>query len=591
MGGRRDRTTLLICFLLVLATLAVYWQVRDFGFVMLDDTVYVSGNPRVLYGLSCESVTWAFGTTYASNWHPLTWISLMTDAQIGRADAAVYHATNVALHIVNTLLLFAFLSLSTGHRWRAAAVAALFALHPLHVESVAWVTERKDVLSTMFWLLTMLAYMWYVRHRGIGRYLLVAGLFALGLMAKPMLVSLPLVLLLLDIWPLRRVAGSPKPRAENPETAESRSCPVLPLVVEKIPLFAMAAASCVVTLIAQAQGGSVQSTKLLPMGVRIANAAVAYVHYIGKALWPTELSALYAHPERSLPVWQVLGASLLVLLATALAIRAMRTRPYVTVGWLWYLVTLIPVIGLVQVGVQAWADRYTYVPLIGLFVVVAWGLPDILILPDRRWTSRALTAVACVVLTGLGAASYVQAGYWRSSVSLARRAVAVEPDSYVSHEMLAAAYAGRGKFDEAIKECRAGLAVSPNVVRMRLMLASLLCRSGRLNESAEEFKRLLKLAPRSDEAHYEAGILLLKMKQFDRALKHFLIAMELSHGNSNVYAEIAHVYMLKNDPANARTYSSRALEIDPNNPHAHRTLTWAEEQLARRPRPPSSRRP
>lgn len=588
MGGGRDRTTLLICLLLILATLAVYWQARSFDFVMLDDAVYVAGNPHVAYGLSFRSIAWAFRSIYASNWHPLTWLSLMADAQIGGADPAVYHATNVALHIVNTLLLFAFLNLSTGYRWRAAAVAGLFALHPLHVESVAWVTERKDVLSTMFWLLTMLAYLWWVRRRGAGRYLLVAGLFALGLMAKPMLVSLPLVLLLLDIWPLRRAVESRKSKAESRGRDGSLHSPVFtsahtlfPLLAEKVPLFVMAAASCVVTLIAQARGGSVQSTELLPMGIRIANALVAYVHYIGRTIWPAKLSALYAHPEATLPSWQVVGAGLLIALATAGAVRAIRSRPYVTVGWLWYLLTLIPVIGLVQVGVQAWADRYTYVPLIGLFVILAWGLPDLLGAWKRRWMMRALPVLACVVLASLGAAAYVQAGHWRNSVSLARHAVAVDPGSYASHEMLAAAYAGSGKTGQAIAECRAGLAISPNVARLRLLLASLLCRSGRLNESAEEFKRTLKLAPRSDEAHYEAGILLVKMKQYDRALKHFFIAMELSHGNSNVYSEIARVYMLKGDPANARTYSRKALDIDSNNPHAHRTLVWAEEQLAK----------
>lgn len=581
MGGSRDRTTLAICFLLVLATLAVYWQAYGFDFVILDDAVYVAGNPRVLYGLSLGSVAWAFRTTYAGNWHPLTWLSLMVDAQIGGADPAVYHATNVALHIVNTLLLFAFLSLSTGCRWRAATVAALFALHPLHVESVAWVTERKDVLSTMFWLLTMIAYLWYVRRRGAGRYLLVAGLFALGLMAKPMLVSLPLVLLLLDIWPLRRLVTRAESKASSRDTYGQVNSGLFPLLVEKAPLFVMAAGVCVVTLIVQTQGGSVQSTESLPMGVRIANALVAYVHYIARTVWPAKLSALYAHPGTTLPPWQVVGAGLLLALATAAALRAMRRTPYVAVGWLWYLLTLIPVIGIVQVGLQAWADRYTYVPLIGLFVIPAWGLPDLLAATERRWMLRALPAMACVIIASLGVTAHIQAGCWRNSISLAKHTVAVDPDSFASHEMLAAAYSGSGKYVEAIAECRAGLAISPNVGRLHLLLASLLCRSGRLNESAEEFKRTLKLTPRSDEAHYEAGILLLKMKQYDRALKHFLIAAQLSHGNSNVYAQIARVYMLKGDPANTRTYSRKALDIDPNNPHARRTLAWAEEQIAK----------
>lgn len=572
MVKHNNRTDYIICGLLAVATLAVYLQVYGFGFVMIDDAFYVSKNFHVTRGLTLDSFVWAFKTTTESNWHPLTWLSLMADAQIGGSNPSVYHLTNVGLHIVNTLLLFVFFRLATGFRWRAAAVAALFALHPLHVESVAWITERKDVLSTFFWLLTMLAYLKYAARRGICRYLLVVVLFALGLMAKPMLVTLPLVLLLMDIWPLGRVKLGNQGWLRD----------FWPLVLEKTPLFVMVAISCAITLVVQMQARSVADICDVSVGIRVANALFSYVGYIGKMLWPLNLMALYAHPENTLPVWQVIGAGLLLAAMTFGAFACAAKRPYVTVGWLWYIVTLIPVIGLVQVGQQAMADRYTYVPLIGLFVIFAWGLPDILCGIDGTSIIRCrlLVLSACLLLVGLAVRTYVQVGYWRDSLSLAEHAVDVSGNSYTSHYMLASAYSKIGRRSDAISEYRKSLAISPDNGHVRFGLATVLSEDGRFQDSATEFKRVLKILPLNARVHNEAGTLLFKMKHYDRAIKHYRYALELGQQDPVIYLKMAHIYVQNRDFVNAKKCLIQALRLDPNNAIAASNLAWVQAQPA-----------
>ena len=583
MGKHNNRADHLICALLIAATLAVYWQVGGFGFVVTDDPAYVLDNRHVLAGITPGSVAWAFRAIYQANWHPLTWVSLMADAQIGGADPAVYHQTNLGLHVLNTLLLFAFLRIATGFRWRSAAVAALFAIHPLHVESVAWVTERKDVLSTLFWLLTMLAYLWYTARRGVGRYMLVVALFALGLMAKPMLMTLPLTLLLLDVWPLRRT--------QQASSAGGRRGLWWMLVREKIPLLGMAAASCAITFAAQILGGAVYSTRLLPMGVRAANALVAYVSYIVKMLCPLNLMALYAHPGRTLPIWQVVGAGLVLALITAVAIKSARSRPYVTVGWLWYMLTLIPVIGLVQIGTQAMADRYTYVPLVGLFVILAWGLPDLLAAlnssGEKQYRpSPAWFVLGGAILVGLMATTYFQVGYWRDSTSLAEHALAVDDSSYTSHYLRAGAYAQEGSYEEAVAEYRKSLAIAPDAGQVCFGLAQTLSRMGRLDESAKEFTRTLKLQPYCADIQYEAGSLLLKMGRLDRAITHFRYALSLGCDYPSAYIDMGCAYARKRDLDNARKCFVSALRLDPGNETARNDIVWVEQQLAgKSPRP------
>jgi hypothetical protein len=385
----------------VVATVAVYARVTTFAFIKYDDSGYVRDNSQVLAGLTQEGVVWAFTTASQANWHPLTWLSLQLDAEIGGSSPRVYHTTNIVLHVVGVLLLFLLFERMTGSLWRSALVAALFAVHPLHVESVAWVAERKDVLSTVLGLLAFHAWLGAVERPGFKTHALTVAAYAASLLAKPMLVSFPILLLLLDVWPLRR-AG-----------------PWRRLVVEKLPYFALAALSCIVTVAVQSRGGAMRSLTQYPFSARMGNAAVSYVLYLVKAIWPSGLSIYYPYPYDGLVAWEVGGAVLALAVATYLCVRARRSAPYLLVGGLWYLVTLVPVIGIIQVGSQAMADRYTYVPLIGPFAMLAFGLPDL----SHRTATQArravvrLPAVAALAMVAFAAAAWRQAGYWRDSVT------------------------------------------------------------------------------------------------------------------------------------------------------------------------------
>lgn len=437
-----------IWLFLIAITAAVYSRVSTFDFVDYDDQQYVVQNLNIKGGLTAQSLTWALTKQYDANWMPLVWVSFMIDHEMGgeasEENPAPYHRTNLVLHTLNALLLFALLNSLTGSRWRSAFVAALFAVHPMHVQSVAWVAERKDVLSTFLMLLTMLAYVRYARKPRVGRYLLVVLAFALGLMAKSMLVTLPILLLLLDFWPLRRTVGTPPWK----------------LILEKTPLLAMAAAVGVVTVVQQQAAGALSNLTAYPIGVRLANAAVSYVAYVFAMVVPTRLAVFYPHPGTSIPVGQVVGSAALLAMITTAAVKLAWKRPYVTVGWLWYLITLLPVIGIVQVGDQAMADRYTYIPFIGLFVMVAWGVPDAL----GRLAVRkvAMVALAGISLLALGSIAYREVGYWRDSRALFGRAVEVAKPNAFTHFCLAQFLDRKGDVFAAAGEYRMTLRLDPD---------------------------------------------------------------------------------------------------------------------------------
>lgn len=562
----RDRTNWLICLALIVITLAVYWQVLGFGFVNYDDEMYVERNTTILRGVTLYGVGRSFITHYQSNWHPLTWISLMLDAQIGKGSPAVFHATNVALHIANTLLLFLFLHAVTGFRWRSAFVAALFALHPLHVESVAWVTERKDVLSTFFWILTMITYARYARQPSVRRYLLVAAVFALGLMAKPMLVSLPVVLLLLDAWPLKREMAW------------------WGLLREKIPLFAMSAGSCAVTFWAQSMGRSVQDLGAVPFGERAANAAVSYAAYLVKMVYPQDLVAIYLHPGNTLPAWQVIASSVFLLAVTVIAILSRQRRPFVTVGWLWYVVTLLPVIGLVQVGQQAMADRYTYVPLIGVFVILAWAVPDILSrssIGSSRCRSIGLATVCGLVVCALAALSFVQVGYWKDSSTLFGHVMAVDPDNHLAHVGLGNDLLARGRHEEAIAEYRKALR-DRNVPSARYNLAIALEALGRKQEAAAQFAYALKYVPDMPDKHNHYGVMLAKMGRVDDAIWHFRRALRKQPNDTLTLNNLACAYTQKGEFGAAVEQYELIVRLDPGNTLAQAALAKAKAAAERK---------
>jgi hypothetical protein len=456
-SGRR--VSLLLGAALALLTLAAYLPTLHNGFVNLDDGFYVTGNPQVREGITRASAAWALTANVANNWHPLTLLSHQLDCQLFGLDPAGHHATSLLLHLANTLLLFAVLRGMTGAVWRSAIVAALFAIHPAHVESVAWVAERKDVLSALFWILAMAAWMGYARRPSLGRYLLVALTMVLGLMAKPMVVTLPFALLLLDVWPLER-----------------RGLGWKRLIAEKLPLLALSAAASLVTL--RYQRTSLAPLDLVPWSLRIANAAVSYAAYLGKLLLPRNLAVFYPIPL-AIPVWQVAGAAALLAGLTALAVWKARRAPWLLIGWLWFLGTLVPVIGLVQVGRQAMADRYTYLPSIGLFVAIVW---EIAALAGKRRAILATAAAAIVAL--LAAGTWKQAGTWHDSVALYRHALAVTRGNYVSHVGLAKALVAKRDWKGAAEQYRAALALRPGLTEARAGLAAVL-RAGELQVEEE----------------------------------------------------------------------------------------------------------
>jgi len=542
---KMDSRHLLVCALLVLITTIVYWQVIGFDLTNFDDNKYILENPAVLAGLSNATVRWAMTANYQANWHPLTWMSLMVDTDVGKLatrlfdvdlgnnNAGVYHFTNLLLHIANTILLYLLLYSLTGSRWRSLFVAALFAVHPLHVESVAWVTERKDVLSTFFWILTTLYYVKYVNRPSSKPYLLMIAAYALGVMAKSMLVSLPLVLLLLDLWPLRRLDLSAD-RATVKASLHS-------LVAEKMPLFIIAAISCALTVWAQRAGGAVGSFANYSLQVRAANATVACISYVCKMVWPSNLAILYPHPGNSLPVWEVVGACLLLVAVTVAAIRGARVRPYVMVGWLWYLITLMPVIGLVQVGKQAMADRYTYVPLIGLFIIIAWAVPDIAI--ARSKARAAVAAIAVVSIAALMVSAHHVTGYWKDSITLFSNAIGVTQGNSLAYNNLGSAYLDVGQPREAEQMFRKALIYHPEYTDAAYNLGNAFRDQGRDDEAMAEYKVVIAACPGYTLAHDNLGILLAQRGKLDAAIAEFRQTLKINPNDagaqSNLRAAIA----------------------------------------------------
>ena len=544
-----------LAMILAAVVLAVYWQVAGFGYILFDDPKYVRDNAMVTPGLTLEGVRWAFSLSgYASNWHPLTWLSHMLDVTIFGTDPGMHHLVNVLFHCANALLLFHVLRRMTGALWRPFAVAALFALHPLHVESVAWISERKDVLSTLFWMLAMLAYTSYVTRRGAWRYAMVALMLGLGLMAKPMLVTLPFALLLLDVWPLGRMT----------------SLKVVPrLVLEKTPLFALAAASSALTFIAQRAGGAVERIEVLPMAQRLVNAVIAYAAYLAKMLWPAGLSFFYPYPASVEAA--LLAISLAVLAAVSVTcLVTFRRFPYLAVGWFWYVGTLVPVIGIVQVGSQSMADRYTYIPLVGIFMAVAWGMAD---LAGRvRYGRQALLAGLVVVLIVLAGLTRVQAGYWKDSATLFSRALAVTRDNFIAQTNLAAALFEQGDNQQAMGHAREALRIKPTYVPAMSNLGLGLLRQQRYADAAGLFRQALAYEPGNVTARLNLGAALVSMGRAGEAASAVreILRRDPAHAGARRLMEQIRAIELKTDER-MRSMAG-LLAIDPDNAALHYQL-------------------
>jgi protein O-mannosyl-transferase len=517
-----------VCVCLTVVTWVVFAQTLRYDFVNYDDPHYVYQNARITNGINFANVAWAFTHVHAENWHPLTTITHMLDCQLHGLKAGWHHFTNVFLHCVAVVLLFVAMECITGALWRSAFVSAVFAVHPLHVESVAWIAERKDVLSAFFFMLTLLAYSRYTRAPSIGRYLTVALVLALGLMSKPMLVTLPFILLLLDYWPLGRF------EAHRSNTGRQ----VLQLVVEKIPLIALSAVSSIVTFLAQRE--AIGWTEQLPMSARISNALIAYVVYIRQMFWPARLAVFYPHPENRVPIWEISLALVALVGITAAAFVLRKKAPYFVTGWLWYLGMLVPVIGLVQVGWQGHADRYTYLPEIGLYVALTWAVTDL----TRSWRFQRITlsAAALIVVAVLTWRSWLQTSYWRDSETLFTHALAVTSNNDVALNNLGIIFLDKGQLDDAISKLQAAIDLRPENAPAHDNLAKALLKKGQVAEAMVHYRKFLELEPANVEARNTLGTALIQQGRVREAIDQWQEALATQPENGNAASNLAWVF-------------------------------------------------
>jgi tetratricopeptide (TPR) repeat protein len=559
--SRRD---LYICLVLALVTLALYWPVTGFDFTNYDDPVYILENTHVQSGFTGENIIWAFTSGYASNWHPLTWLSHMLDFQLYGLKPGGHHFSSLLFHVANTLLLFGLLRRMTGAVWRSAFVAALFALHPMHIESVAWVSERKDVLSTFFGLLTLWAWWSYTRTSSRRTYALALLLFACALMSKPMLVTLPILMLLLDYWPFRRLMPGKPPRE------------YWPLVREKLPFFALTIASCVVTIFAQQAGGAVDKER--PFEIRAANALVACIRYIAKILWPTNMAVIYPHPEH-LPIWQVAGAGFLLAAITLLTLRAASRRPFLAVGWLWFLISLVPVIGLVHVGATAMADRYTYLPAIGLFVMATWEISELL----AGWSRGrlVLASAAGLLLVGCFLVSSRQLQYWRNGVTLFSHTLQVTADNAIAHFNLGAALDLAGNHEAARYEYDEALRYTTDYVPMLVGMSSYFERQGKYDRAISCLKEALSVRPDYDQAHYDLGLALSEEGKIDQAIAEYRAAIKCNPRYDKALVNLGATLAQQGRITEAIPLYQQALKYAPDNPYAENALGGALQSQGR----------
>jgi tetratricopeptide (TPR) repeat protein len=538
-------------------TAAAYWPVRHHPFVNFDDPQYVTENAPVLEGLTWPGVKWAFTTGHAGNWHPVTWLSHMLDVELFGVDAGAHHAVSLFLHIVTTLLLFAVFVRMTGATGASAFVAAVFAVHPLHVESVAWIAERKDVLSGLCFVLTLWTYVSWVRRPTAARYLVMLACFAIGLMAKPMLVTLPFVLLLLDRWPLGRG----------------------PSVSEKLPLFALATTSSIVTFVVQQQAGAVRTFDAVPFATRLANAVTAYVSYLWQAVWPVGLAPIYPYPASPSPAI-VLGAAAVLVAITWLAWQWRRERPYVPVGWFWYVGMLVPVIGLIQVGSQPIADRYTYLPLIGISIAIAWGVREI----GAGWSRRdgAAAGAIAVIAVAMAIATRAQVAHWESSIALWQYAASAVPGNYRAHTNLGHALAAERRLDEAIAQNREAIRIKPDYAEARNNLGSALLDAGKPGEALTHLHEAVRLSPRYVTAHNNLGLALAATGQTDEAIDHFTQAVRLNPRFAPAYGNLGVALAQRGRLDEAVSAFRESVRLQPAAAEAHQNLARALTDRGRR---------
>jgi Tfp pilus assembly protein PilF len=557
--GRPD---LLILLGLAAITFGIYAQVIGHQFISLDDPTYIQENPMVNRGLTLEGLAWAFTTFYAANWHPLTWISHMIDCQFFGLNAGGHFFVNVVIHVANTLVLFWFLLRTTHARWASAAVAAFFALHPLHVESVAWASERKDTLSTLFGLLSLVAYTQYAETRARKWYVWTAVTLVLGLLAKPMLVTWPFVMLLLDYWPLRRLAGASSKENQRGASHTDRATGIAALVREKLPLFAIVAASSIITFVAQSHDRAVRTFADVPVALRLSNTLVSYTKYLWLTFWPNGLAVYYPFAPSGILVWQIIVAAFLLIGITAYCFSQRTIRPYLIVGWLWFVGTLVPVIGLVQVGGQTMADRYFYIPSIGLFIALVFGFADV----TKSWRiARSLIAgMACAVLLVLAALSSAQIERWHDSFALFKHTLAVTPPNFRIEYNLGMAMGGSGRYDEAASHFERALQIDPNFYDGLVGMGVTRAYQGRLPEAIQYFQAAIRLQPDVAKAHVQLAHALWKQNDDQVALEEMFRASKVAPQDAQVRGDLGLALELVGRTPEAVEQFQEALRLNPN---------------------------
>ena len=576
---QNKRYVFLIYAALAVATIVAYEPIRHNEFISFDDTIYVTENRSVNEGITPRSFVWAFTPEgKGGNWHPVTWLSHMLDCELFDLNPFWHHLTSLLFHIVNTLLLFYVFKRMTGAVWQSAFVAAAFALHPLHVESVAWVAERKDVLSGFFWMLTIAAYIRYAEQPCIRQYLLVALALCLGLMAKPMVVTLPFVLLLLDYWPLGRFQWGSQSgegalgQSELVEVSHQQVA-VYRLIVEKIPLLVLIVVSCAVTYIVEQSWGTMKAQESVSLISRIANGVVSYISYIIKTIYPSGLAALYPHPGDSLPTWKLIVSVVILAGISAVAIYIGRRRRYLPVGWLWYLGTLVPVIGLIQIGSQAMADRYTYLPSIGIFIIFAFGVAELV--KQNRYRKITLGLTAGTVLAALLICTRIQVACWRDSLTLFEHALVVTKNNWMMQNNYAIALHEKGRVDEALEHFKEALRINPKFLEGYNNIGRALLTQGRFDEAIECFKEVLRSKPDHPYANFNLAMIMAQQGKYDDAIKHFSEAVRAKPDWAEAYYYLGLAYAQQGKYEPAIENFREALQINPNYAEARENLDIA----------------
>jgi protein O-mannosyl-transferase len=560
-----------IILMLTILILAVYWQVQRHQFIDYDDQMYVTGNYRIQSGINFKSITDTFTDIHTSNWHPLTMMSHMLDWQLFGDNAGGHHWTSVIIHIINTILLFLLFRNLTGAIWRSAFIAALFAIHPINVESVAWIAERKNVLSTFFWISTMLFYGWYVKNPSWKRYLLVILCFALGLMSKPMLVTLPFVLLLLDYWPLNRTAINTqnKDRTETALPNTDKRYKISSLLLEKVPLFVLTAISIGITFYAAQAAKAVATTDSALLAKRISNAIVSYGLYIKKLFWPIDLAAFYPL-NFNIPVWHIVLAASLIIIITILACGYFRQYPYLPVGWFWYLGTLVPVIGIVQVGSQAMADRYAYVPCIGLFIIIAWGGNQIL---SKIRSTKIFTAIVFIsIVIMFTIVSYNQVKIWKNTVTLFEDAIKSNSENYLAYNALGLAAAGQGDYEKALYYYYMALKINPKYELAYNNAGIILSKMGKLSDAIKCYEKAININIRSATSHHNLGIVLMLTNNVAEAISQFNKALELKPDYIDAHNSLGIALLKMGNVQEAIMHFNKALQLNPKDEEVRKNI-------------------